>query len=381
MAQFMNSSHDQYLIIKDITKTFGDLVALNDISLSVNEGEFVCLLGPSGCGKTTLLRIIAGLEQQNVGKIFQAGQNISNFPPRLRDFGIVFQSYALFPNLTAAENIAYGLENRKVSKDKIKSRVTELLELIGLPEVGKKYPAQLSGGQQQRIALARALAPSPGLLLLDEPLSALDARVRISLRIEIKHLQNKLGVTTVFVTHDQEEALVMADRIVVMDQGTIEQVGTAEEIYSLPASPFVANFVGMMNFIPADTTYDPQTVQIDLLTLHCDPPEEIGPGQPVTVAIRPEDIHIISDASRTQNTVGVIVSEIEFLGSFYRLTCDLDDARQTKLLIEISTHLMEQLTVEIGNSLTLHLPPENIRVYPGSTASNLYNVNHGTNYR
>lgn len=371
MGQLIDSTNDQYLVIKDVTKTFGDLVALNNVSLSVDEGEFVCLLGPSGCGKTTLLRIIAGLEQQNVGHIFQAGENISNFPPRLRDFGIVFQSYALFPNLTAAENIAYGLENRKVSKDEIKSRVTELLELIGLPDVGDKYPAKLSGGQQQRIALARALAPSPGLLLLDEPLSALDARVRISLRIEIKHLQNRLGVTTVFVTHDQEEALVMADRIVVMDQGTIEQVGTAAQIYSSPASPFVANFVGMMNFIPAKTTDKPDAVQIDSLSLLCDPPDEIGPNQPVTVAIRPEDVHITTDQDQAQNIVQVSVSEVEFLGSFYRLTCGLDDAQQTKLLVEVSTHLMEQLSFEIGSSLFVHLSPENIRVYPGSATTNL----------
>lgn len=365
------SNNGSFLIVKQITKTFGDLVALNDVSLSVNEGEFVCLLGPSGCGKTTLLRIIAGLEQQNVGQIFQAGQDISRLPPRQRDFGIVFQSYALFPNLTAAENIAYGLENRKVSKDQIKSRVKELLELIGLPEVGQKYPAQLSGGQQQRIALARALAPSPGLLLLDEPLSALDARVRISLRIEIKHLQHRLGVTTVFVTHDQEEALVMADRIVVMDQGTIEQVGTAEQIYSTPASPFVANFVGMMNFIPAKTTDKPETVQIDSLKLLCDPPEDIGPNQPVTVAIRPEDVHITPDAGQTQNTLGVTVSEIEFLGSFYRLTCGLEDTRQDQLLIEVSSHLMEQLSIEVGNKMFVNLSPDNIRVYPGLSATNL----------
>jgi iron(III) transport system ATP-binding protein len=366
-----DGKNDSYLIIENVTKTFGDLVALNNVSLSVAEGEFVCLLGPSGCGKTTLLRIIAGLEQQNVGHIHQAGADISQKPPRERDFGIVFQSYALFPNLTAAENIAYGLENRKVPKEEIKERVAELLELIGLPDVGKKYPAMLSGGQQQRIALARALAPSPGLLLLDEPLSALDARVRISLRIEIKHLQNRLGVTTVFVTHDQEEALVMADRIVVMDQGTIEQVGTAEEIYSSPASPFVANFVGMMNFIPAETTINPNTVQIDSLTLHCDTPEDVGPHQPVTVAVRPEDVHVTTDQDQDQNFVQVSVSEVEFLGSFYRLTCKLDDAKQTQLLIEVSTHLMEQLSFEIGSSLFVHLSPDNIRVYPGLTTLNL----------
>ncbi len=365
MHQSFESKSDPYLVIKNITKTFGDLVALNDVSLSVEEGEFVCLLGPSGCGKTTLLRIIAGLEQQNVGQIHQGGRDISKLPPRERDFGIVFQSYALFPNLTAAENIAYGLENRKFPKNEIKSRVAELLELIGLPDVGGKYPAKLSGGQQQRIALARALAPSPGLLLLDEPLSALDARVRISLRIEIKHLQNRLGVTTVFVTHDQEEALVMADRIIVMDQGTIEQVGHAEEIYRLPASPFVANFVGMMNFIPAQTVESQNLVKIGSIELECTTPEGINSGSPVIVAIRPEEIRISANDSHGKNINRVKVIESEFLGSFYRLTCQFDGEEHTQLLVEVSNNLMEELSIEVGSSFFVHLPAEIIRVYPG----------------
>lgn len=356
---------EPYLIVKNVTKTFGDLVALNDVSLSVDEGEFVCLLGPSGCGKTTLLRIIAGLEQQNTGQVHQAGVDISKLPPRERDFGIVFQSYALFPNLTAADNIAYGLENRKVPKDKIKTRVSELLELIGLPDVGEKYPAQLSGGQQQRVALARALAPSPGLLLLDEPLSALDARVRISLRIEIKHLQNRLGITTVFVTHDQEEALVMADRIVVMDHGTIEQVGNSEQIYRSPASPFVANFVGMMNFIPAETTDTPNRLKVGSIVLECPTPEGLEPDSAVTVAIRPEEIRITENVTTGNNINQVTVVESEFLGSFNRLTCQLEDENQTRLLVEVSNNLMEELGINVESSMYIHLPPDVIRVYPG----------------
>ena len=191
-------------------------------------GEFVCFLGPSGCGKTTLLRAIAGLDIQTTGSVFQDGEDISALPPSERDFGIVFQSYALFPNLTIEKNIAFGLENSGIARPDIDKRVAELLELVGLPEQAKKYPAQLSGGQQQRIALARAIATSPGLLLLDEPLSALDAKVRVHLRHEVKDLQRKLGVTTIMVTHDQEEALAMADRIVVMNHGVIEQVGHAD---------------------------------------------------------------------------------------------------------------------------------------------------------
>lgn len=207
-----------YLQIENIQKNFGNFVALRDIFLDVYPGEFICLLGPSGCGKTTLLRIICGLETQTSGRVIQAGKDVSRLPASKRDFGIVFQSYALFPNLTAAENIAYGLQNAKKPQREIKTRVEELLELVGLSGMDRKYPAQMSGGQQQRVALARALALSPGLLLLDEPLSALDAQVRIKLRTEISQLQKRLGITTVMVTHDQAEALAMADRIVVMER-------------------------------------------------------------------------------------------------------------------------------------------------------------------
>ncbi len=215
---------------------------------TINEGEFVCFLGPSGCGKTTLLRAIAGLDPQTSGTIHQAGRDISALPPSQRDFGIVFQSYALFPNLTVAKNVGYGLENRKMKRADIDKRVAELLATVGLSDQAAKYPSQLSGGQQQRVALARALATSPGLLLLDEPLSALDAKVRVHLRKEIKDLQNRLNVTTIMVTHDQEEALTMADRIVVMKSGLIEQVGTPAEIYGEPVNRFVADFIGTMNF-------------------------------------------------------------------------------------------------------------------------------------
>src|SRR5689334_22050817 len=235
---------DAFLRIRDLVKSFGNFIALKDVSLDVLKGEFVCFLGPSGCGKTTLLRAIAGLDPQNQGTIEIAGRDVSNLPPAARDFGIVFQSYALFPNLTVTANVGYGLVNRKASRADINKRVTELLALVGLPEQGTKYPGQLSGGQQQRVALARALATSPGLLLLDEPLSALDARVRVRLRDEIKALQRRLGVTTIMVTHDQEEALAIADRIVVMNAGVIEQVGDPSEIYRAPATPFVADFVG-----------------------------------------------------------------------------------------------------------------------------------------
>jgi iron(III) transport system ATP-binding protein len=366
MEKIKTNGKGIYLEIKNMTKTFGDLVALNNVSLDVKEGEFVCLLGPSGCGKTTLLRIIAGLEQHNRGEIIQAGKNISRLPPRQRDFGIVFQSYALFPNLTAFRNIAYGLENRKVSKDEITERVNELLKLVGLPDVGHKYPSQLSGGQQQRIALARALATSPGLLLLDEPLSALDARVRISLRLEIKQLQQRLGITTVFVTHDQEEALVMADRIVVMNLGSIEQVGAPEEIYRRPASPFVADFVGAMNFLAGVAGEDERTVKCGTLPLVCAEPHHLASGEAVTVAVRPEDVRISDTSNGGINNSKTKVIMAEFLGAFYRLTLQLDQQEDRHLIAEVSNNRMRDMKIDLGSSIYAHLPPDLLRVYPGS---------------
>src|SRR5476651_1994617 len=280
-----------YLEVRNLTKHFGDFTALRDVSLDIVEGEFVCFLGPSGCGKTTLLRAIAGLDPQSSGTIHQSGRDVSRLPPAKRDFGIVFQSYALFPNLTVGENVAYGLVSRRENRASILKRVTELLALVGLPDSTARHPAQLSGGQQQRVALARALATSPGLLLLDEPLSALDARVRLRLRHEIKALQRRLGVTTIMVTHDQEEALTMADRIVVMNQGVIEQVGPPAEIYRAPATAFVADFVGSMNFL-AGRLEAPDRVRLGNLVMSCPVQGGLGVGAVVSLCIRPEDVRV-----------------------------------------------------------------------------------------
>ncbi|HLC09367.1 MAG TPA: ATP-binding cassette domain-containing protein, partial [Methyloceanibacter sp.] len=237
--------------IRSVSKRFGKFQALKSVSLDILDGEFVCFLGPSGCGKTTLLRAIAGLDLQSEGPIAIGGRDVSNLPPSARDFGIVFQSYALFPNLTVAANVGYGLVNQRKNRREIAARVDQLLAMVGLADQAKKYPVQLSGGEQQRVALARALATSPSLLLLDEPLSALDARVRLRLRDELKSLQRRLGITTIMVTHDQEEAMGLADRMVVMNHGVIEQIGTPAEIYARPTTAFVADFVGTMNFVPA----------------------------------------------------------------------------------------------------------------------------------
>src|SRR5436190_4170350 len=278
-----------YLELRDIRKAFGDFEALKGVSLDVRTGELLCFLGPSGCGKTTLLRIIAGLEVQTAGTILQAGRDISRLPPMDRDYGIVFQSYALFPNLSIAENVAYGLVNRKVARAERDARVKELLALVGLPDSGAKFPSQLSGGQQQRIAIARAIATSPGLLLLDEPLSALDARVRVRLRSEIRALQQRLGITTILVTHDQEEALSMADCIVVMKDGAIEQLGTPSDVYLKPATPFVADFVGKTNLLPAERAGE-RRIQVGAQRFECDTEGCPGEAKSLRIFFRPEDV-------------------------------------------------------------------------------------------
>ena len=355
-----------YLKIENLTKLFNDFTALDNISLDIFESEFVCFLGPSGCGKTTLLRAIAGLDIQTMGSIEQDGTDISALPPAERDFGIVFQSYALFPNLTVNKNVAYGLENRKLPRTQIKSRVEDLLELVGLPEQGSKYPAQLSGGQQQRIALARALATSPGLLLLDEPLSALDARVRDRLRGEIKSLQRRLGVTTIMVTHDQEEALTMADRIVVMDHGLIEQVGSPEEIYGQPKTAFVADFIGTMNFIPGIVTgtgvvsVGPTVIQCDTTTFKA--------GDKISVAIRPEDINAQDIADDDNNVIEAEIRSLEFMGSFYRATLGGDAFANSDVHADFSINLMRRKSVEVGSKLPVRLPSNFIQVYTANGA-------------
>ena len=360
----VEKTDNAYLEIRDLNKKFGDFTALENISLDIWEGEFVCFLGPSGCGKTTLLRAIAGLDIQTTGTIRQAEKNISALPPSERDFGIVFQSYALFPNLTVNKNIRYGLENRKLPTDQIDARVTELMELVGLPDQGNKYPAQLSGGQQQRVALARAMATSPGLLLLDEPLSALDAKVRVRLRSEIKDLQQRLGVTTIMVTHDQEEALTMADRIVVMDHGVIEQVGSPEEIYGTPTTSFVADFIGTMNFAEGIVASD-GAVKLGDMTLHCST-DGMTSGAGVTIAIRPEDINAQDIGSGDDNVIDAVVQHMEFLGSFYRAEIHSSVLGENSLWADFSINLVRRKVISMGSSLPVRLPSNMIQLYPRS---------------
>jgi iron(III) transport system ATP-binding protein len=357
-----SGSGSPFLKVSDLTKKFGAFTALKRIALEVKRGEFVCFLGPSGCGKTTLLRAIAGLDPQDEGKIEIDGRDVSRLPPAMRDFGIVFQSYALFPNLTVAANVGYGLVNRQRGKAEIADRVRELLALVGLQDQGLKYPGQLSGGQQQRVALARALATSPGLLLLDEPLSALDARVRVRLRDEIKTLQRRLGVTTIMVTHDQEEALAMADRIVVMNEGVIEQVGTPSEVYRHPTTPFVADFVGAMTFLDAEVA-GPKRLRLGKAEISCADDRGLAQGTPVRIGLRPEEIRVRNVDSLTPNRIATHVALIDFLGAFCRARLELDDDRRVALTADFSANLMRDLNVAEGQTLTVALPPESLRVF------------------
>jgi iron(III) transport system ATP-binding protein len=350
------------LRIRNLTKRFGQFTALNDVSLDVPKGEFVCFLGPSGCGKTTLLRAIAGLDPQDAGMIEIAGRDVSHLPPAARDFGIVFQSYALFPNLTVGSNVGYGLVNRRAGRAAMDARVSELLTLVGLKDQEKKYPVQLSGGQQQRVALARALATSPGLLLLDEPLSALDARVRLRLRDEIKALQRRLGVTTIMVTHDQEEALAMADRIVVMNQGVIEQVGSPQEIYRNPATAFVADFVGTMTFLDAEIA-GPMSLRVGAIELACPDAKRFTTGSSVRIGLRPEEIRVRNIDRATPNQIATRVTSLDFLGSFCRARLKPDAAPSVAVLADFSLNLMRDLAVAEGQPLTVALPPESLRVF------------------
>ena len=357
-----------YLKIENLWKEFDDFVALSDVTLSIEEGELVCFLGPSGCGKTTLLRAIAGLDLQTQGTIHQNSKDVSNLPPSQRDFGIVFQSYALFPNLTIERNIAFGLENTGRKKPEIDARVTELLDLVGLEEQRKKYPAQLSGGQQQRIALARAIATNPGLLLLDEPLSALDAKVRVYLRHEIKKLQRKLGVTTVMVTHDQEEALSMADRIVIINRGRVEQIGTPTEVYRHPSTLFVAGFIGTMNQFEAVST-GPGRVRYGKIEIET-APHSFAEDEAVVVVVRPEDIVPhgaqvgASAAAETEgSTLDVEVTDMAFLGSFW--VCRLASATLGKieLFAHCSMNDVRRLELSEGCHIMIELPKTRVMVF------------------
>ncbi|WP_428675460.1 putative 2-aminoethylphosphonate ABC transporter ATP-binding protein [Photobacterium sanguinicancri] len=353
---------ETYLQIKNVSKQFGQFTALDNISLTINKGEFICFLGPSGCGKTTLLRAIAGLDLASSGKILQSGKDTTFLSPEKRDFGIVFQSYALFPNLNVFDNIALGLRNQGKSIKETDDIVNHWLSVIGLPKSGIKFPNQLSGGQQQRIALARALSLSPGLLLLDEPLSALDAKVRTHLREEIRRLQRQLGITTIMVTHDQEEALAMADRIVVMNHGVIEQVGTPQEIYQQPASRFVAEFVGNMNFIPSSVVSDNEIrIGESLLEKPCD---SLSRGDRFELALRPEDLHFTADKQPSDSSFPVKIEDLEFQGTYVRAECKLQGDHLAKnIKVDVPIRETRRLGLERGHFMHINISKQHAHIF------------------
>ena len=309
-----------YLSLTNISKQFADTYAVQDFNLDIDKGEFVSFLGPSGCGKTTTLRMVAGFEIPTSGKITLDGADITNKAPNQRHVGMVFQSYALFPNMTVSQNIGFGLRVRKASEAEIKERVKEMVSLVNLEKHADKYPFQLSGGQQQRVSLARALAIRPNVLLLDEPLSALDAKIRVALRAEIRSIQKRLGITAIFVTHDQEEALSISDRIVVMYDGNVEQVGSPFEIYNFPRTSFVANFVGSLNTAKAQVV-DPEKGLLDMDGVQLSSAAKMDglkKGDTVRIAIRPERFSFAADGKKA-NVLDCQIENITFLGSVVRV--------------------------------------------------------------
>lgn len=328
------------LKVSNVSKIYEKNVALNNVSLEIQKGEFICLLGPSGCGKSTLLRLIAGLDTPNEGAVYINDRDVTNLAPSRRNFGIMFQSYALFPNLTAFENVAYGLRNKKIKNQDITARVDRLFDMIKLPHAKNRLPAQMSGGEQQRVALARALATEPDFLLLDEPLSALDAKVRVELRKQICAIQKETGLTTIMVTHDQDEALTMADRIVVMNKAVIMQDGTPEEIYQYPANPFVADFIGSINFIEGKNK-DIYQVEEEHLS-----------------AIRPEKIHLTRTFA--EGHVHGEVTDVEFRGSYYRVNTHVSHIANDKLTLSVDVPFTtaKAMKLRVGESVYLKLPRE-----------------------
>ncbi|NIO04383.1 MAG: ATP-binding cassette domain-containing protein [Proteobacteria bacterium] len=351
------------LRLRDLTKVFGTLVAVSHVDLDVQEGEFVCFLGPSGCGKTTILRMITGFETPTSGEIMYDGKVINDLVPQKRDFGIVFQSYALFPNMTVLENIAFGLKMRRMPRDKITARVDEILNLIGLKDWRNNYPAQLSGGQQQRVALGRALAPNPSVLLLDEPLSALDAKIRVRLRAVIKRLQQELGITMVYVTHDQEEALAIADRVVVMEEGVFKQVGPPIEIYKNPQSGFVADFVGISNFFEGQ--HQDGIVRLKD-TQFVVPQAQSLSDDAVILSIRPEKIDVLDPGKpgkdlQSSNIMNGKIEVVTFLGAVVRI---LVSSANGEVIVDMVEKDFEQRQLNRGDEVDMYFPPDAFVVYP-----------------
>jgi putative spermidine/putrescine transport system ATP-binding protein len=343
--------------MEGLSRHYGRVVALDRLDLTVQPGELVALLGPSGCGKTTTLRLLAGLEDTDTGRIFVGGKEITRVPANKRDMGMVFQAYSLFPHMTVRQNVAFGLRLRKVSAAQRDKRAIEMLDLVGLSTQADRYPHQISGGQQQRVALARALAIEPQVLLLDEPLSALDAKVRAQLRDEIRRIQLEVGITTLFVTHDQEEALAIADRVGVMREGRLDQLAPPTEVYSRPATSFVAEFVGLSNRLAGEVRGGEVIVRGCTLPLV----ERDVPDGGVVALIRPEAVTLASHVSAESGPLVGTVIAVTFLGATSRVTVDLGD---TRVLAQLSTS--EAATLSAGSRVALTIRPDPVLVSAGS---------------
>jgi putative spermidine/putrescine transport system ATP-binding protein len=339
------------LQLEHVGKSYGSVVAVTDVDLDFPHGKFVCLLGPSGCGKTTLLRLIAGLELPTAGRIQLDGQELTQTPAHQRNFGMVFQSLALFPHLTVGENIAYGLRIRGADKDKQRKRAQELLELVRLPTIIDRHISQLSGGQRQRVAIARALALDPKLFLLDEPLSALDAKLREHMQVELRQLQQQLGISTIVVTHDQREAMTMADIVVIMDQGRVQQVGPPLDSYRNPANAFVADFIGITNLIPGIVA-GPGTVTVNGRPVRVDRmPEGLATDAAVTLSVRPEEVHVRRAGDPGENRIDGKITFVRDLGASVEVTLQCAEAE----VLAVTTP-RERPAATVGDAVVVELP-------------------------
>ena len=354
--------------LKNIVKRFGTLEAVSHVSLEIRDGELFTLLGPSGCGKTTILRLIGGFHRPDEGEVYFGEKAVSGIPPYERNIGMVFQNYALWPHMTIFDNIAYGLKLKKFSRDDISTKVLHALKLVNLAGLGKRYPGQLSGGQQQRVALARALVLNPDVLLLDEPLSNLDAKIRLQVRAEIRKLQKELGITTIYVTHDQEEALTLSDRIAVVDHGELQQIGSPRDLYALPQTPFVADFIGINNLIPGEVREIQEgerriKVQTDVGLMTCIFEKPFKPGDRCMISVRPETASLgrTEEGQGEVNMIRGAVSFASYIGNTIRYDVELQNGKVFKVDVQNPWYhqilpLGEKVWVTFPQQITLGIP-------------------------